>query len=231
MINEICNIISKGELLKIVMSFPKTVWFNFRYLPISASVKLPIWIHYSCKYNVWRGGLKLPNKCQPAMIRIGFHTVPICDDKDMTKVIVEKGGVIEFQGGAHIGNGSKFYVAEKGHLVLGENFAISASSAINCYYRIIMGKDIQFSWNCLVMDSDTHCIYDDLDDVINEDRSIELGDKIWIGCNSMILKGSAIPSNCVIGANSLVSGKKFEKSSIIVGNPAKSIKKIGGWRL
>lgn len=41
-----------------------------------------------------------------------------------------------------------------------------------------------------------------------------------------IFKGTRIPSNCVIGANSFVYGYKFNENTIIAGNPAKIIKQI-----
>ena len=111
------------------------------------------------------------------------------------------------------------------------NFSISASSQINCYKSISFGRDIQFSWDCLVMDSDTHNIYDERGKRVNDDREIVFGNKIWIGCRCTILKGSIIPNGCVIGACSCVSGKNFEENSIIAGVPAKSLKKIGSWKL
>lgn len=166
-----------------------------------------------------------------AMIRIGFHKVPICDVRDATVIDVSKNGELIFHGTAHIGHGTKIHVALDARLELGDNFAISASSQINCYKRIEFGRNIQFSWDCLVMDSDTHEIFDANGNLINEPREIVFGNHIWIGCRTTILKGSRIPDNCVIGACSLVLGRNFEKESIIAGNPARSIKKIRNWKL
>lgn len=163
------------------------------------------------------------------MIRIGFHKVSVCDLKDSNVLSVD--GTLVFNGTAHIGNGTRIHVAKGAELVLGDNFAVSASSQFNCYKRIVFGKDIQFSWDCLTMDSDTHRIFNEEDECTNEPLEIVFGDKIWIGCRATILKGAAIPSNCVIGACSLVSGKHFENNSIIAGNPAKSLKKISKWKL
>lgn len=170
-------------------------------------------------------------KIRPLMIRIGFHTVPTMNPGDRTVVDVSKGGHLRFLGTAHIGKGSKIIVGKGANLTLGDNFAISASTQINCCHKITFGKDIQFSWDCLVMDSDTHTIYDEEGKCINPNREIIFGNKIWIGCRCTIMKGTEIPDNCVIGACSFVSGKKFQPNTIIVGHPAKSVKAIGGWHL
>lgn len=219
-----------NKLLKLFFSIPKIIYFNFAYLPLSKALRFPIVLDYKTRIRV-QGEIRLPNTIRCGMIRIGFHKVPVCNENDRTSIIISKGGILQFDGSAHLGNGSKIHVAENARLSLGENFAISASSAINCYYCIVFGKDIQFSWNCLVMDSDTHVIYAPDGRIMNEDKPITFGDKIWIGCNTTILKGTFLPSNCVVGANSVLSGKKYKENTIIAGNPAKIIKEIGEWKL
>lgn len=220
-----------GKAWDLLFSVPKTIWFNFRYLPMKQAKRLPIWIHYGTSVEIHEGGkIILPLNVSLAMIRIGFHRVEVCGS-DAKTVLSVSGGILCFQGTAHIGHGSKIHVSAGGRLTLGDNFAISASSALNCYKSIRFGKDVQFSWDCLVMDSDTHKIYDDEGNVTNEAKEIVVGDKVWIGCRATILKGAVIPNNCVIGSCSLVSGNKYEPNSVIVGVPAKSIKKIGGWKL
>jgi acetyltransferase-like isoleucine patch superfamily enzyme len=81
------------------------------------------------------------------------------------------------------------------------------------------------------MDSDTHKIYGKNLEMINSDQEVKIGDKVWIGCRTTILKGSVIPDGCVIGAGSLVTGTKFTPDSIIIGSPAKSVRTIDGWEL
>jgi acetyltransferase-like isoleucine patch superfamily enzyme len=50
-----------------------------------------------------------------------------------------------------------------------------------------------------------------------------VGNDVWIGCNSTILRGVTIGDGAVVGANSLVN-KDVPPYAIVVGNPAKIIK-------
>lgn len=194
------------------------------------AIKLPICVRYGSLVKVKSGNVIIKGEVHTAMIRIGFHKVPVCNSRDKTQIIVESGRLL-FQGTAHLGRGTKIYVSEGAELVLGDNFAISASSQINCYHKIRMGNDIQFSWDCLVMDSDTHTIYTVSGDVANPNREIIIDDNVWIGCRTTILKGSHIPKGCVVGACSLVTGNYFKHYTILIGSPAKSTKEIGKWEL
>jgi acetyltransferase-like isoleucine patch superfamily enzyme len=217
------------KIILIILSLPKSILFNLRNLPFMQAIKMPIFVKYDTKVHIHHGKIILQNnQIKTAMIRIGFHEVPT---KDVHRAILNIKGELIFLGSAHIGCGSIIHVAKKSKLILGDNFAISACSTINCYKQISFGKDIQFSWDCLVMDCDTHTIYDELQNIMNEPKEISFGDHIWIGCGVTILKGANIPSNCVIAAHSVVTSKQYEASSIIAGSPSKSVKKIGGWKL
>lgn len=52
--------------------------------------------------------------------------------------------------------------------------------------------------------------------------SIEIGDDVFIGVNSIILPGVHIGSRCVIGAGSVVT-RSIPENSVAVGTPAKII--------
>ena len=58
-------------------------------------------------------------------------------------------------------------------------------------------------------------------------KPISIGKNCFIGCNSIILKGTTLGDGCVVGAGAVVSGQ-FPDNSIIVGNPGKVIKRVGG---
>ena len=57
-------------------------------------------------------------------------------------------------------------------------------------------------------------------------RRIVIEDKVWIGINATVLPGVKIGYGAIIGAGSVVT-KDVEPMSIVAGNPARFIKKIG----
>jgi len=54
-----------------------------------------------------------------------------------------------------------------------------------------------------------------------------IGDNSLVGMGATILNRAVIPENCVVGAGALVTeGKIFEPGSLIVGVPAKAVRKL-----
>ncbi len=56
-------------------------------------------------------------------------------------------------------------------------------------------------------------------------KEINIGKNVWIGSNVIILAGSTIGDNCVVGAGSVLRGK-FKNNTLILGNPAVVVKKL-----
>ncbi len=118
-------------------------------------------------------------------------------------------------------------VAKKGAEVnLGSNIG---ASGITIYARkgISIGENTLIGANTKILDNDFHPI-DEKARMVNDvskvkSEKIVIGKNCFIGCNSIILKGTILGDNCVVGAGAVVSGK-FEKNSVIAGNPAKVIK-------
>ena len=56
-------------------------------------------------------------------------------------------------------------------------------------------------------------------------KPIKIGNNVWIGANATILAGVSVGDGAIIGANALVT-KNVPKNTIVVGIPAKIIRKI-----
>lgn len=57
-------------------------------------------------------------------------------------------------------------------------------------------------------------------------KDIIIGEKCWIGMNSVILPGVILGNNTVVGAGSVVTKSFNEGNCVIAGNPARIIKTI-----
>jgi len=113
-------------------------------------------------------------------------------------------------------------------ILIGNNVGISGAT-IYARRSIVIGDNSMVGGNAKILDNDFHPIdikarRDDLKDMIDT-RPILIGNDCFIGCNSIILKGTELGDGCVVGAGAVVSGK-FDAGSVIVGNPAKVIRKI-----
>jgi acetyltransferase-like isoleucine patch superfamily enzyme len=59
-------------------------------------------------------------------------------------------------------------------------------------------------------------------------KEIYVGENSFIGARTMLLPGTHVGKNCIIGAGSVVKGT-IPDNSIVVGNPAKVIAKTDEW--
>ena len=91
------------------------------------------------------------------------------------------------------------------------------------------GNNVLISWDVLLMDTDYHTITSEDGDILNKDKSIIIGNNVWVGCRSTILKGTTIPSDVVIAACSIVSGAMNE-CNCIYSSSRKIIRKGISWR-
>ena len=209
----------------------KTIYFNFKYLQFKQAIEMPIRLSNKVYLRKTKGKIIINSPIKYEMIQIGFKDVGIFDEK-ISRSIWEVAGTVIFNGRTKIGHGSKISVGKEGTLIFGENFTITAESSIVAFSKIEFGKNCLLSWDVLIMDTDFHKIYE-INDFqkkrINFPKKILFGNNVWVGCRCLILKGSDIPNNCVIGANSVVSRKLQKENSIYVGNPVKLLKEEISW--
>lgn len=114
-------------------------------------------------------------------------------------------------------------------IIIGNNVGISGAT-IYARNSIEIGDNTLIGGNAKILDNDFHPL--EVEERNNDNKEkilskpIKIGNDCFIGCNSIILKGTELGEGCVVGAGSVVSGK-FEKRSVIAGNPAKVIRKLG----
>lgn len=104
-----------------------------------------------------------------------------------------------------IGVGAIVIIGKGASLEMGDNLSIGNNSRIYCSKRVTIGNENLWSHYNVVRDNDGHSIRDDKGCILNQNKEVVIGDHVWIGFGCSILKGTVIPDNSVIGANSLIN--------------------------
>lgn len=129
-------------------------------------------------------------------------------------------------------NNDFWFENEGSEIVIGDNTTTeSMCQFASCEgKKIIIGNDCMLSHGIDIRNTDSHSILNDRGERINPSADIRVGDHVWIGIRSTLLKGSFIPSNCVVAAQSLVnSSLNASEYVLIAGSPAKVIKSGINW--
>lgn len=163
-----------------------------------------------------------------------FHT------NGIPYVMVARGGTFSIGKNFAMNNGIKgnpigcyerctFFVDRGAVLTIGDNVGMSQAALI-CHKSIFIGNNVKIGGGVCIYDTDFHS----LDPVIRRssedlknraEKPVVIGNDVFIGAKSIILKGVTIGENSVIGAGSVVT-KSVPANQIWAGNPAKFIKNI-----
>jgi acetyltransferase-like isoleucine patch superfamily enzyme len=119
-----------------------------------------------------------------------------------------------------------------GRIRIGDNTGCS-STVFSSRSSIEVGRHVKIGGNVRIYDHDFHAVdylarRDYRQDVIQcKSAPVVIGDDVFIGANSIILKGVTIGDRSVIGAGSVVSLKEIPPDSLVVGNPARVVRRLG----
>lgn len=103
-------------------------------------------------------------------------------------------------------NNSRIIVRDKAKVVIGKNFFLNYNSIIVSRKSLIIGDNVQIGPNVLIYDHD-HDFEQEIKtgEKVYKSDDIVIGDNVWIGAGSIILKGVKIGDNCKIAAGSIVN--------------------------
>lgn len=135
-----------------------------------------------------------------------------------------------------IGKGG--YLAQLRIIVRGNNCKVSigddvttGSAYIACMGKdnyVVIGDDCMLAENVDIWATDTHAIYDNQENLINQSAPIVLGKHVWLGKGAAILKGVSVGDGAVVGMKALVT-KNIKSRTLNIGSPSKVIKEEVNW--
>ncbi len=143
-----------------------------------------------------------------------------------TEIEISKNGKLALGKLLKMRSGSKVRVRKDGEIKIGKNTSLNHGCIFTAHEKIIIGENVQFGPNVLIYDHDHDFrIKDGLKSLKYKTSPIIIGNNVWIGSNTIILRGSKIGNNCVIGAGSVIKGT-YEDGSIIVQKRENSVSKL-----
>lgn len=113
-----------------------------------------------------------------------------------------------------------------GELIIGMNLFVNNYSSINCQKKISIGDNCLFGEGVKIYDHDH--IFNSQSLIYKsgfKTKAVSIGDNVWIGSNSIILKGTNIGNNSVIGAGMVITGN-IPENSIVYRTNTVSMEKI-----
>lgn len=122
------------------------------------------------------------------------------------------------------------WISDGGHISIGNNTYITGKTHIACTEgkKVNIGARCLFSSDITIRTGDSHSILDISGKRINMADDVSIGNHVWIGNKVVMLKGTAIGDDSVVGTCSLVT-KRFDSNCIVGGNPAQVIRRNILW--
>ncbi len=138
-----------------------------------------------------------------------------------TRVIISKKATL------HIGKGFRArrnveINARSGELSIGDHAFFNSGCIVTARERVTIGEGTIFGPNVVVYDHDHKIENGKVLDNAFVCAPVIIGNNVWIGAGTIILKGSTIGDNCVIAAGSVVTGT-IPENTIMVQKREKTI--------
>jgi acetyltransferase-like isoleucine patch superfamily enzyme len=111
-----------------------------------------------------------------------------------------------------------------GRVEIGDACLMSPGARISASDEIVIGDGCMMAHGSYITDSDWHGIYDR----VNRDETVKpvrLGNNVWLGDRSTVLKGVTIGDNSIVAASSVVT-KDIPANVIVAGNPAVIVREL-----
>lgn len=154
-----------------------------------------------------------------------FHASLIQNISPSTEIACE-GGIMILHHSIFTRNNVSFRVNTGGNLEIGTSF-FNANCSIMCMKKVSIGDNCLFGPNVVVVDDDHDYKSPGLLRGCNFlTDEIIIGNNVWIGANVVVLRGTYIGDNCVVGAGCIVKGKYEEDTVITLQNREVKTKKI-----
>lgn len=208
----------------------RTIYVNFRLLPIVQAIKLPIYVYGPMKLVSLNGTVEFRDTpIKRGMLKFGtMDPFSIFDGSGFLSLSTSESKLICY-GPVHIDVNAKIKILGKGEIILGKYVRIRSGVRIICNGSYIkIGDFTGVPFDSQIINSSFHSIYNvDTRETRRNTLPIEIGKCCWIGNHSSISAGTKLKDFTIVCSGNYVN-KDFtqfsEENQMVGGSPAKIIK-------
>lgn len=221
------KIFNRFEYLKMKhrINWIKTIYANFRMLPIKDAIKLPILVYTRTSLLSTSGKVRLNIPAKFGLLQIGLPWFGPLNHPSRTCFF--NSGIIELNGSCRLANGSKINI-QGGILSLGDKVLICECVRIVCMNSISIGDNSRVAHESQIMDSNFHYLYKvKTCSIQNCIKPVCIGKDNWIGNRCTVAAGTTTPDRMIAAAFSLLNKNYTNLSTgdglVVGGVPAKAL--------
>lgn len=210
-------------------SFWRTIYFNFRTMPLSVAVKLPIFVYGKVRLLGLNGSVRFDGTTiKTGMVKIGINadSFGLFDHSGFIQLSSNR-SILIFEGPASISVNSKIRICA-GELRFGKYVYIGEGVRIICNGEsIYIGDHSRIAYETIIMNSGFHHVYNSTNSsIVRTTRPIIIGKSSWIGNRCSITAGARLKDASIVCAGSLIN-KDYTSidgdNPMLGGSPAKVI--------
>lgn len=212
--------------VRLTISLIRSLYINFKCLPIKQAIHLPILIDYKMKVEgqFKRGSIVINKPISFRMIRLGFENGSFDMGGGDMLLRMKSNAHLVFNGTCSFAKGCHIIVNEGAIMEFGNNCSFNVNTLVNAGSSIVFGDDFLGGWNVTIIDGDGHQIIDCNNTVINDYKPIVIGAHCWMSAHSSLLKGVNLPDECIIPYGSIITKSCLEQRVIYGGVPNRVLK-------
>ncbi len=140
-----------------------------------------------------------------------------------TEITLEKGAQLHIGSSFKMRDGAKIRIRKGAICIIGNNSSVNSNNIIACHEKIKIGNDVFLSPNVQIYDHDHDFrVKGGVKKGLYKTAPIIIGNNVWIGANTVVLRGTQIGDNCVVGAGCILKGS-YKAGTVIVQKRIESL--------
>lgn len=113
---------------------------------------------------------------------------------------------------------------------IGDRCDFKRSEIVAFFADVEVGSDCLVATGVQLRSGDFHTIIDrSSGSPVNSPQPVTIGSHVWLGARATLLKGAHVPDGCVVGWGSIVTRRFEERDCVLVGSPARTVRRGISW--